>query len=302
MKKFFKCPVCNEKKEFTFVMDVENKNWRKIKTKKFSYYLCSDCSFWVLFPQLTIPEKRIIYKGNYYTNLSTPIENLFVKQFFKLKLFLSYRDFVLENTNKKNILDVGCGAGDFIYEMKQNGYEVAGIDPYDDAVALSQKKVGKKNVIKGSISSLKKTRKVFDNITMWHVLEHTNKPFDDIRILLTKLKKGGFFFIEVPNSDSFNMHIFKNYYAWHMIPEHHYYFNIKSITKLLEDAGFRIKNIHTPPRALLNFSYSVDNAFANNYQFRKFLFVVSIPVSIFLTCIFSVFQKGEVIRVIAVKK
>ncbi len=296
------CPVCTKRQQFSFVMDVPNIHWKKIKTKNFQYFSCDVCAFWVLLPTLSVEDKKIIYKGNYYSNLASPLNNFFLRNLFKVKLFESYKDFVIRYSHIKKVFDIGCGAGDFLLEMKNEGFEVVGIDPYEDAVELSRRKVGIDNITLGSILSLKKRKQTYENITMWHVLEHTDNPYRDLKILSEKLRSKGLIFIEVPNSDSFNMHLFKKFYAWQMVPEHHYYFNPESLTALLRHMDFKIIKIYSPPRALLNFSYSVKNLTEDKRLFSQLLFFLSIPFSIFLTLLFSSLNRGEVVRVVAIKK
>lgn len=98
---------------------------------------------------------------------------------------------------KKNphILDVGCGTGKNIEELKRYG-QVWGIDNSLDAIKFCKKR-GLDNVKQGNAENIRLPANSFDIITLLDVLEHTddNKALNEMKRVL---KKGGFLIVTVP--------------------------------------------------------------------------------------------------------
>lgn len=93
------------------------------------------------------------------------------------------------------ILDVGCGAGKHMSELRKVG-RVWGIDQSPDAVKYCKKR-GLKNVKIGNAEQTHLSSDSFDIITLLDVLEHTddNKTLKELRRIL---KKDGILIITVP--------------------------------------------------------------------------------------------------------
>ena len=89
--------------------------------------------------------------------------------------------------SKKDLLDVGCGPGDFLNEMQKNHWHVYGTEIGDNLVIQAQSKIGKKNIYKGKINKLvsKLEKLKINQITLWHVFEHIY----DIESTLKNLNK-----------------------------------------------------------------------------------------------------------------
>ena len=51
----------------------------------------------------------------------------------KLKLLNSFK------TEEKNVLDIGCGTGDFLFTCKNSGWNVLGVEPNKSARNLAEK-------------------------------------------------------------------------------------------------------------------------------------------------------------------
>lgn len=147
-------------------------------------------------------------------------------------------------SEEKEILDIGCGTGDFLEVSKSNGWKVVGIEPNDKAKNVAVKKV---NLAKAEVSRFykniedlidKKGNQQFDIITMWHVLEHVYDLEDYISKLEKLLKPNGRLIIAVPNYKSYDATYYREFWAAYDVPRHLWHFSQKSITKL-----FGMKNM-----------------------------------------------------------
>jgi len=132
--------------------------------------------------------------------------------------------------NDKSILDIGAGTGDFLSFIQSEFRSVKGIEPNQKARELAQEK---------GISleqDLKDVKgKLFDVITMWHVLEHVPNLEETIRDVEALLKPNGILIIAVPNFYSFDAAYYKNYWAAFDVPRHLWHFSKASMNKLFSD-------------------------------------------------------------------
>lgn len=127
-----------------------------------------------------------------------------------------------------SVLDVGCGRGEFLYLLKEKGFEAEGCDI--DDICL-EKSAGFAQVKKVKASELSQVYPAdsFDLITCLHVLEHTVHPY----ITLQELKKvtRKYILLAVPNA---------RYIAHNERVTHLYSWNGDTLKNLLQRAGLQI--------------------------------------------------------------
>lgn len=134
-------------------------------------------------------------------------------------------------------LDLGCGRGAYLLLLKNIGWEVIGVD-IGDNVAREVKEANIP-VFTGDLKELQLETSSFNVISMWHVLEHLHSPLETLQEIYGLLTDNGSLFIEVPNNASIVTKIFRsNWFAWDL-PRHLYHFSPKSLSKLLNRAGFK---------------------------------------------------------------
>lgn len=108
-------------------------------------------------------------------------------------------------TNKSiRIIDLGCGTGGYLYQIKNNGYSnISGVDVSVEQVAIAQK-AGLNEVIQDDLIGylLKLDEDSVDVFLLLDVLEHFDrKEAIDLLILISKkLRQGGKLIIHVPNA------------------------------------------------------------------------------------------------------
>lgn len=130
------------------------------------------------------------------------------------------------------ILDVGSGGGEFCYLLQNLGNYVQGIEPNIGYSKYSISEYGL-NVQVGFIQDSTIPHQSFDLITIWHVLEHTENPFAVLTKLHSLLKPQGTLVVEVPNIEAICQSPKSTFHEAHII-----YFNIDTLTRLAEKAGF----------------------------------------------------------------
>ena len=72
-------------------------------------------------------------------------------------------------------------------------------------------------------------------------MEHTKNPLLTLKKIKNTLKPDGFVYIEVPNFDSAEQEVFGEFNLHLDVPRHIHHFTERSLTTLVEDAGFRVQ-------------------------------------------------------------
>jgi len=153
----------------------------------------------------------------------------------KVKLINSF------NCEEKTILDIGAGTGDFLAACKNNGWQIAGVEPNDKARTIACKKT------QGDLQIMESLEKfngnTFDVITMWHVLEHVPNLTAYISQLKLFLKPKGTLIIAVPNFKSYDANYYKEFWAAYDVPRHLWHFSKKSIQELFRKEKMEVVKV-----------------------------------------------------------
>ena len=134
------------------------------------------------------------------------------------------------------LLEIGCARGDFL-RVARESFDACGVEPNPD-LANSSSEVAPvyRDIIERTPWS------GFDIVASFHVIEHVDSPRSFIRAAAERLKPGGLLVIETPNIDSLPFKIFKS--RWRQfIPEHYFFFDPKTISRLLSDHGFQMQSV-----------------------------------------------------------
>lgn len=152
----------------------------------------------------------------------------------KLKLINSFQ------SESKNLLDIGCGTGDFLATASNSGWEITGIEPDEKARIIANSKT---NNAVFKTEELEKLRpNSFDVITLWHVLEHLPNLEKQMLQLKTLLKRNGTLVIAVPNYKSYDAQYYKNFWAAYDVPRHLWHFSRTSISELFRKEHMLLVN------------------------------------------------------------
>ncbi|HMC32363.1 MAG TPA: class I SAM-dependent methyltransferase [Candidatus Angelobacter sp.] len=105
----------------------------------------------------------------------------------------------LQSTKKPgSLLDVGTGIGQFLSLARNSYSEVHGTEVSSTAVEIAKQRYGL-DLFRGTIDDLATQCKTFDNITLFHVLEHVPDPKSMLNTCHSLLSPGGCLVIAVPN-------------------------------------------------------------------------------------------------------
>lgn len=277
----------------------------------FDLFCCNDCGLVFIdietdgnfinkyYPENYKPHnQRLIRTSNFRKTLMQAIRNfVFRKEGTRSSIVLAtikqiifylynkaaYRSIPFYRSEGK-LLDIGCGTGDYLLSLQDIGWSVHGVEPVEKAAFLA-KKSGLFVECK-SYEEVEYPEKYFDVITMWHVLEHFPDPKKVLQKASKMLKDDGLLLVGVPNYDSLDRNIFKEYWNGFEIPLHLYHFTPVSINTLTKLTGLTCKKIiHTirPSDMVSSLTNYLENRYkiAENRLIKKLLLLISIPISLF---------------------
>jgi 2-polyprenyl-3-methyl-5-hydroxy-6-metoxy-1,4-benzoquinol methylase len=141
----------------------------------------------------------------------------------------------------KNLLDVGCGTGEFLNTCKNGGWQVRGIEPDTDARALGMKNYALQVDEESQLDALE--AQSFTCITMWHVLEHVPHLNERIQQLKRILHDSGKLIVAVPNCSSYDAQYYQQHWGAFDVPRHLHHFKPADISALFEKNGMKVERV-----------------------------------------------------------
>jgi len=134
------------------------------------------------------------------------------------------------------LLEVGCARGDFLRVAKEY-FNVTGVEPNEE---LARDAVVVAPVDQGIIENHAESE--YDVAASFHVIEHTDSPRRFLEAIAARVQPGGLVVIETPNIHSVPFRVLKA--RWRQfIPEHYFFFDEKTMTRLFENAGITVERI-----------------------------------------------------------
>lgn len=212
----------------------------------YAYYRCPACDLIQMRP---LPES--LGPGDDY--LGYDLERH--REFVRLFLVPRYRkaiELIQRYGPGKQLLDIGCGTGEFLDEAAKAGFSVFGIEPSKTAFLVARKE---HSVVRGELKDIGLEPSSFDVVTLWSVLEHVLDPLSLLHKVRLVLKGGGLLALSLPSSRGLLPLVARCLYRvsggkirrplvivyqldWHY--KHFYFYNRKNLAILLKKCGFEI--------------------------------------------------------------
>lgn len=136
--------------------------------------------------------------------------------------------------NCRSILDIGCGRGEFLELMRDNGLSAVGVDTYPDFAEYCCS-LGFNAVCDDGIGYLSRLESV-DGIFVGQVVEHltVDQIINLIETAYSKLSDDGVIIMETPNPQSLSIYV----NAFYIDPSHVKPVHPETLKYLLKNAGF----------------------------------------------------------------
>lgn len=139
------------------------------------------------------------------------------------------------------VLDAGAGQGRFVAAATAAGYTAVGIEPASRGVQRAAE--AGSPVTQAGVEEFEAAPGSFDAITLWHVLEHLERPAEALARLHGWLAPGGGLLVGVPNLDGFQARISGDRWYHLDIPRHRTHFTPTGLERLLVSSGFEVLEV-----------------------------------------------------------
>lgn len=249
------CKVCG---------NLENNKEFKIKEMmfgfrdEFTYFECFKCGCLQIMQIPRNMEKY--YPSNYYSFKKLDNPNNFIKEILKRKrdmYVLFKKDFLGKLLHKKypnillemigrvkidynsKILDIGCGAGNFLYSLNKIGFKnLVGVDPY----LRESTKEGDIEIYNKSIHELPDNQK-YDLIISNHSFEHISNQLGTLVKISKILSKNGTCLLRMPIKTEYIWNHYGTNWVQIDASRHFFLHTLKSFDLLVKKLDLSIKDI-----------------------------------------------------------
>jgi SAM-dependent methyltransferase len=213
------------------------------KPGDFRFVTCNSCGLVFQNPRIDVEHIRDYYDDEYIAHrkktnwgILTWFYNYAMAQHDREKYSLVRRYVSLHRSSE--VLDVGCGAGTFLLEIrKRDGAKVTGVDFKDLSHLPGFEQL---EFHCGLFYEQELADSRFDLVTMWHFLEHDYDPLRTLAEAKRILKPEGRLVIEVPRLDSVSFRLFRERWPGLQAPQHTVLYDKTMLLKFIERAGLEV--------------------------------------------------------------
>lgn len=242
------CPLCGSQDHR--LVFTRRDHTHLVSDIKFHIVRCGGCGLVFVNPRPSVDAIHAYYPNDFYQVELNADELLAQKQ-----QTLHARLKVMGNLSPGRILDVGCQKGEFLYFMRQRGWEPVGVEFSSKPPNVYNLPIHYTELKDAPLSAGS-----FDVITLWAVLEHIHEPVQVLREVSRLLKPGGRAFVLVPNFNSIPAQFMRH----DDVPRHLIMFTPRTLGRAAGLAGMDIRRVafgddifsgHT--RGVLNYAWKL---------------------------------------------
>jgi 2-polyprenyl-3-methyl-5-hydroxy-6-metoxy-1,4-benzoquinol methylase len=233
------CPICGEKNRRAYLSCKDH----TVSKVYFEIVECASCSFAFTSPRPAESDLGWYYESEDYISHSNTSKGLVSRLYQRVRKHTLAKKLKLVNREGKKgtLLDIGCGTGEFLNTVKNDGWKTIGIEP-----SPSARKQGIENYkldVRDENELGNLPPKSVDVITMWHVMEHVPHLAERVQKLHELLKDDGVLFVAVPNRNSYDAAYYKKNWAAYDVPRHLWHFRAQDMRTLMANGALEVKNI-----------------------------------------------------------
>ena len=229
------CPICQSESKPAW------------QYREYEIFECLGCTLQFVYP---IQSGSLDYYQNHYVETAQAIQAGDIHPGFAY--LIGQIDQTIQyflKPDQKSVIDIGCGSGYVLSELKKRGFDVLGIDFNPDAIRIAQEHFHL-NAQVGRIEDLVALDSKFDFALLVHVLEHVEDPLSLLRNIRQVLAPNGILLVDLPNRDRFAIRrsLTRGEMEPGEYPPHHLTFwSTASLVRALQLTGYSVIECHPRP-------------------------------------------------------
>ena len=201
---------------------------------------CTGCGHVVTRPEPRESELAALYGDEYYgpehRRFKGPLEGV-------TTLFRRWRGwYIARRLRPGTVIDIGCGRGLLLDELRRRGWTVLGTELSDEAAQYAREVLGLPMKV-GEFHTLDLPPASADLVIMWQTFEHMREPHAVLRRVYEVLRPGGTAIVSVPNRESWQARVTGP--SWHHldVPRHLHHYGESTLRRMLERHGLRVVRV-----------------------------------------------------------
>jgi len=226
------CPVCDAREALP-TFEVEGVDPPIV--------VCTRCGLGRYAPMLDEAEVATLYPGDYYGEPGAKFRPLIE---WLVRVVAARHIAFLSNglPAGRRVLDVGCGRGVILGPLADRGFEAHGVELSDEATRGIDPRAQVR--IAPTLAEAGYESGRFDQVVVWHVLEHLRDPRATLEECHRILRPGGRLIVAVPNFASWQARWSGPDWFHLDAPRHLHQFPLPALRRLLVRCGFRCGPSH----------------------------------------------------------
>lgn len=214
-----------------------------ISNDLFEVARCGVCGLTVTVPQLVGPAMSAYYPAGYYgTQEGKRFPGIVERLQDALYVWRARRLESLVGGKPGRVLDVGCGRGLLLEQLRRRGWDVQGTELSEQSAAYPRDVLGIPVHI-GDLVDLHFPSDHFDAVVLWHVLEHVPDPAVVLAEVARILRPGGIFLVAVPNFGSLEARLTRDKWFHLDVPRHLNHYTPAVLYRALAGAGLHARSV-----------------------------------------------------------
>jgi SAM-dependent methyltransferase len=232
------CPVCGPAPHHVLFSAIDRLHGLG---NEYSYDECDQCGLVYMNPRVVPDAAMQVYPTSYQPHAASAVRS--ARPSLSSRVLSWLRGTAIPRQVKASlgassrVLDVGCGAGEFLNQVRaEHGCRVYGLDLSDAAVKLVREAFDIE-AFQGSLSDAPWPAGSFDFISCWWSLEHMPDPEAALAKIHELLAPGGYVLVAVPNFRSAIAKLFRSRWYHLDCPRHYHLWTPTSLRTMLEKQG-----------------------------------------------------------------